>query len=184
MGASSDTINEITFSLVPEIFEKDKIIFKPEDIADKMYIIQNGMVEIYTIMDNEITFILEKLYRGSVINNKSFLLQDSIDVYAKTATTVGLYYISLEKFNSIRLKSAELNEQIGAIEDLLVDKENAVALDYVISKKKSQLKRPEAFEQYRNSLTVQLKNAAMYYIVKYREERRIPKFKDIMMMAI
>jgi hypothetical protein len=31
---------------------------------------------------------------------------------------------------------------------------------------------------------VRLKNAVMLYIVKYRELRRVPKLKDILMMAI
>ena len=33
-----------------------------------MYIIQNGMVEIYTTMENGVDFVIERLYRGSVIN--------------------------------------------------------------------------------------------------------------------
>ena len=41
-----------------------------------MIIIQNGMVEIYTTMDNGVDFIIERLYRGSIINYRSFLLRD------------------------------------------------------------------------------------------------------------
>ena len=33
-------------------------------------------------------------------------------------------------------------------------------------------------------LTVQLKNAIMYLVVKYREERKVPKFKDILLMIV
>lgn len=69
----------------------------------------------------------------------------------------------------------------------MVDKENAVALDYIISKKKAkhgEHPRSDAVETYRNVLTVQLKNAVMHHIVKYREFRRVPKLKDILMMAI
>ncbi len=39
-------------------------------------------------------------------------------------------------------------------------------------------------EQYRNNLTVQLKNAVMFHVVKYREFKRVPKFKDILMQII
>lgn len=69
----------------------------------------------------------------------------------------------------------------------MVDRENAVALDYIISKKKpkkgEKIRSPE-LEFYRNSLTVTLKNAVMHHIVKYREFRRVPKLKDILTMAI
>lgn len=94
------------------------------------------MVEIYTDLDQEVTLILEKLYRGSVLNYKSFLLKDSIDINAKCATPVTLYYISLEKLTALRIKSPELDEQITELENQMVNKENAIALDYIISKKK------------------------------------------------
>jgi len=48
-----------------------------------MQIIQNGMVEIYTTMDNGVTFVIERLYRGSVINHRSFITEDKIDVNAR-----------------------------------------------------------------------------------------------------
>lgn len=62
-----------------------------------MYIIQNGMVEIYTTMEGGVDFVIERLYRGSVINFKSFLLLDKLDVAARCATPVYIYYISLTK---------------------------------------------------------------------------------------
>ena len=90
----------------------------------------------------------------------------------------------MERLNEIRAKCDELNEAITEIEDNLVDKENAVALDYVISKRKADKSRPEHIEQYRNNLTVQMKNAVMFYVIKYRELRRVPKFKDVLMQII
>jgi CRP-like cAMP-binding protein len=48
-----------------------------------MQIIQNGMVEVYTTMDNGVEFVIERLYRGSVINHRSFITEDKIDVNAR-----------------------------------------------------------------------------------------------------
>ena len=64
-----------------------------------------------------------------------------------------------------------LSNILQTLEDYMVDRENPVSLDYIISKKKSQTKneRPEKLEFHRNMLTVQLKNAVMLHIVKYRE---------------
>ena len=69
------------------------------------------MVEVYTTMEGGVDFIIERLYRGSVLNYKSFLLLDKIDVSARCATPVSLYYISLTKilgnqidFNEFRIK--------------------------------------------------------------------------------
>ena len=49
-------------------------------------------------MDNGLDFAIERLYRGSVINHKSFLLRDKIDINAKCGTPVCIYSITLEKF--------------------------------------------------------------------------------------
>lgn len=37
---------------------------------------------------------------------------------------------------------------------------------------------------YRNKVTVQLKNAVMYHIVKNREQRRVPQLKDLIQQVI
>lgn len=80
------------------MLEKDQIVFEVGDEASDMFVIQNGMVEIYTTMENGVDFVIERLYRGSVMNHRSFLLLDRIDVAARCATPVSLYYISLSKF--------------------------------------------------------------------------------------
>ena len=75
------------------------------------------MVEIYTTMDNGVDFIIERLYRGSVLNHRSFLLKDKLDICARCATPVSLYSITLDRILEIREKSSILDEQIKAIED-------------------------------------------------------------------
>mmetsp|Transcript_30684 Transcript_30684/g.22762 ORF Transcript_30684/g.22762 Transcript_30684/m.22762 type:complete len:91 (-) Transcript_30684:240-512(-) len=66
----------------------------------------------------------------------------------------------------------------------MVDKENPIALDYVLNKKKQQKNKDESQIFYKNYLSVRLKNAVMTHVVKYRELRRVPKLKDILLMAI
>lgn len=51
------------------------------------------MVEIYTTMDNGVTFVIERLYRGSVINHRSFITEDKIDVNARCQMPVTIFYI-------------------------------------------------------------------------------------------
>lgn len=73
---SPTIMNEIIFQFIPQHYEKGQVIFETDNEADAVFIIQNGMVEIYTTMEGEVDFIIERLYRGSVINHKSFLLRD------------------------------------------------------------------------------------------------------------
>ena len=62
---------------------------------------------------------------------------------ARCATPVSVYMLSLDKFSEVRYRSISLNAHISELEETMVDKENAVALDYVISKKKSKDKTQE-----------------------------------------
>lgn len=61
-------------------------------------------------------------------------------------------------------------------------------MDYIISRDVSHIrnrkKRTRKEQAYRDKLTVKLKNAIMYYIVKTREKKRIPNFTEILNMAI
>ena len=69
----------------------------------------------------------------------------------------------------------------------MINKDNPIALDYIISRdaqvtKKNKRTRKE--QAMRDKLTVKLKNAVMFYIVKTRYMKRIPNFNEILNMAI
>ena len=78
-----ETINKIIFSMTFAKFDKGSKIFQVDETSRMMQIIQNGMVEVYTTMDNGVEFVIERLYRGSVINHRSFITEDKIDVNAR-----------------------------------------------------------------------------------------------------
>ena len=149
-----------------------------------MFILQNGIVEILTSMDKGVDFVIERLFRGAVINHRSFLLNDQIDVSARCVTPVSLFYLDVDDLQAVREKDPNLDREIQRIEDEMINKENAIALDYIISSDGRELTRPEQMETRRNHLTVMLKNAVMYHIVKNREKRKVPKLSDILLMAV
>ena len=67
------------------------------------------------------------------------------------------------------------------------NREDAIALDYIPGKatfhnKDKVYKGEEALHVQR--LILKLKNAIMYYIVRNREERKVPKLSDILHQAI
>ena len=97
-----DTINQVIFSMSFAKFDKGSKIFMVDETSGMMQIIQNGMVEIYTTMDNGVEFVIERLYRGSVINHRSFITEDKIDVNARCQMPVTLFYITWEKMKEIK----------------------------------------------------------------------------------
>jgi hypothetical protein len=71
--------------------------------------------------------------------------------------------------------------RVKQVEEPLLDRENAIALDYIISAPfNPNLMRTKQEEEGRNRLTVKLKNAVMYYIVKNKEKNKQPKITDIL----
>lgn len=51
------------------------IFQKPGDDATEMYFLTDGVIEIYTENDEGHEIILEKLFRGSIINYRTFFLK-------------------------------------------------------------------------------------------------------------
>lgn len=92
------------------------------------------MVEVYTTMDNGVEFVIERLYRGSVINHRSFITDDKIDVNARCYMPVTLFYIQWDKMKEIKCSCSILSKHIDAIEMMMINKDNPIALDYIISR--------------------------------------------------
>ena len=126
-----------------------------------MFIIQSGLVEVTHQAEGE-PFIIERLYRGSIINHRSFLLNDDNDTDGKCATTVSAFALEYHDLETIRNRISELDTEIKKIENHLLGAENPIALDYIIKlPKEYRKKRDHRVEIKRNEVTVMLKNAVM-----------------------
>jgi hypothetical protein len=78
--------------------------------------------------------VLEKLYRGSILNHKSFLMRDGVDTNAVCRTTVSIYYIDINTINNLRSKYIELDQALQSQERILLNpKAKEPALDYIIN---------------------------------------------------
>ena len=87
--------HDVLFSLQQEHFERHAFLFKTDDIASDMFIVESGVVEILTTIDG-VEFSIEKLYRGSVINHKSFLFKERIECSARCCEPVTLLYLNFD----------------------------------------------------------------------------------------
>ena len=57
------------------ILTKDEHLFEAEEsFVDELVIIFDGMVEVYTEMDNKTEFCIDHLPKGSIFNAHSFLV--------------------------------------------------------------------------------------------------------------
>ena len=70
-------------------------------------------------MDRGVEFVIERLYRGSVINHRSFITEDKIDVSARCFMPVTLFFIEFKKMKEIMLNCPVLQLNVDKIETWL-----------------------------------------------------------------
>lgn len=174
-GLSSEVKNEWIFNMKHKQLEKGSYLYKLDTYSSEMYLIQSGLVEVShelkTLKDKE--FIIERLYRGSIVNHNSFLLNDGIDTNAKCRDTVSIYYIHIDTIKQLRAKYITLDQALESQERVLVKPGvREPALDYIIcdpysheqfyQNSQTGHKYHNYREEYRRRLlTVKLKNAIM-----------------------
>ena len=176
--------HELMYKLKKVQFEKGGYLYKIKDIATKMFILQNGIVEVEHQIEGE-PFVIERLTRGCVLNHRSFLLADDNDTNARCASTVTAWALEFEEFDAIRQTSEELDQEVKKVEQYLLSLPNAIALDYILRFPRE--KRPVRefkVEERRNKLTVVLKNACTQMWMKIKEQRRKPNLNEILKMVI
>ena len=159
-----------------------------------MYVIQSGLVEVRHYMERKYNgeeFVIEKLYRGSVVNHNSFLMNDGIDTDAVCRNLVTAYSIHIDDVNRMREKYPELDDALQHQERILLNPDaKEPALDYIIcdpysrtqfwrSSRTDEEYHNYAAEERRRKLTVKLKNAIMAVWLEVKESRQRPSFEEI-----
>lgn len=111
-----------------------------------------------------------------------------MDVNATCTTKVIVYFLTRAKFFSIIEQYWEFNNfLLLRLAKKLSGPENSIALDYVTGKREFKHRSKvysggKAMEIHR--IILKLKNAIMYYIIRNREQRKVPKLKEIVQTAI
>lgn len=125
--------NEWIYQMKHRNYEAGKFLCKKDDRSKEMYIIQSGQVDIVAKMTNGKEFIVEKLYRGSIINHNSFLMDDAIDTNTVCRTAVSLYTIDIATIEKLRAKYVKCEKVLHEHEMKLVNPRAVEpALDYIL----------------------------------------------------
>ena len=100
----------------PRFYEKDAVIYNPETRTQELLLIEYGVIEIFTYFEGN-EFILERLYRGTVLNHRNIFMEDNNYVYAKCRTDVNILCLHLDKLNELKMKltSAEIKRQTASL---------------------------------------------------------------------
>ena len=84
---------------------------EPGDNAESLYILIDGVIEIFTTNEVGEEFIIEKLFRGSVINYRTFFMEDDGKLYYRFGKHSVCSKLSYEVFETIFPKYPELKKK-------------------------------------------------------------------------
>ena len=87
-----------------KLFDQGAYLYQNEETSKELYVIQSGQLWIQQEMDSHKggTFVVDKLYRGSIINHNSFLMEDDMDTDAYCKTNLHTYFIHIDDVNKLR----------------------------------------------------------------------------------
>ena len=108
------------------------MLCKAGDFADSCILIQSGTVEcVTTIGIKEFPFIIEHLQRGSIINYRSFMVNDEIDTDYRCKGKVSYFKLPLDKFLEFKDRRQDIQKVFLKVEAEVLLMANEIALDYI-----------------------------------------------------
>ena len=101
------TQQELIYGMERFTYEKGTYLCKKDKTADRLYLIQDGIVEVaikYDRRREDQNFIIERLGRGAIINHRSFMVKDDADTDFVCLTTVSVFSLTSEKLEDVKKK--------------------------------------------------------------------------------
>jgi len=91
------------------------------------------VIEIFTKTENNHEFILEKLFRGSIINYRTFFMEEDGKVFYRFGRNSICFTLPFELFNEILNRHKELNLKFMKFQKKTVLQEKPFPLDYIMN---------------------------------------------------
>ena len=92
-------------------FQRGEFLCKNGDEADKLFLIQSGIVEVASLYDKrreDQYFTIERLGKGAIINHRSFMVKDDADTDFVCKTTVSVYVLPTDHLREVESKRQDL----------------------------------------------------------------------------
>ena len=93
---------------------------------------QSGMIEVYTEFEKK-EFVIERLFKGSIVNYRTFFMEERGSVNLRFAAPSVLKVLSKEKMNVITERHPHLGTVFNKYKLKIVKDSKAIPLDYVMA---------------------------------------------------
>ena len=119
------------FSLRKSFYDKHHLLQKTGDDASTLLFVLDGVVELYTEFEG-MFFLLEKLFRGSAINYRTFFMEYAGKVNMRTGRSTVLLEVDYTDFENLMQKHEVLETQFLKFQKKILTEGNTFPLDYVM----------------------------------------------------
>jgi CRP-like cAMP-binding protein len=182
-GVGNEAIYDVMFTLKKRFCEKDEIIQMVGEDADSMFLVLNGMIELYTYFEDQI-FVLERLWRGSVMNFRTFFQEYESQVNSRCMTKTILLELSYEKMVGLTKSHETMEKSFLKFEKDILKEKKSYPLDYILNlpDKYFEMAGPGRHETIK--LENVFKNVVMRRLYEIRELKAKPKLKDLLLQQL
>lgn len=180
-GISSEALHDIMYSLKPKYFEKGQVLIKPDDKTDTLHFVEAGILEVYTLFEGN-EFVLERLYRGSALNFRSFFMEDLFYCNVRCKSNVILLDIEQKTLDFIKLTHPDFEKKLMFYQNNILKMKKTFPLDYVVhvpEEMKPNKDDPKFKVEVMQRQNI-FKNVVFRRIIEVRMMKKKPKLSDIM----
>ena len=130
-GIGEQALHELMFSLRKSFYDKHHLLQKTGDDASTLLFVLDGVVELYTEFEGTF-FLLEKLFRGSAINYRTFFMEYAGKVNMRTGRSTVLLEVDYTDFENLMQKHEVLETQFLKFQKKILTEGNTFPLDYIM----------------------------------------------------
>lgn len=184
-GVGEDALHDILYNLQSYKCEKGMILQVPTDEASSMLFIQNGILEVYAEIEKQ-EFIIERLYKGSIINHRTFFQQEQATLYIRVTDDAVVYALPIQKMNSICSKHKMLEEKFLKFQTKINIDSKIFHIDYILNlpeELRNAKYKAEQQEKVSRLMEIQ-KNVVMTIIMEVRKKKERLGLKDLIMVSM
>ena len=179
---NNEALYDVMYTLKKRFYDKGDLIQNVGEDADTMYLVLNGTIELYTHFESY-EFVLERLWRGSIMNYRTFFQQYDAQVCSRCVTKTILLELPYEKMVALTKHHEDMEKKFLKFEkQVLKEKDKSYPLDYIMNIPEEFYEGSNIAERYESIQRENVfKNVVMRRLYEIRQLKAKPKLKDLLL---
>ena len=175
-----DALHDIIYNLSVQKYNKYELLQQPGDNATTLYFLQDGVIEIFTKTEHDHEFVLEKLFRGSIINYRTFFMEESGKVFYRFGRNSICSALSISKMEEIAARNPDLRKNFTSFKQKTILLGKLFPLDYIMNLPRHLIRKEDVeYQNVADRLENTLKNIVIRRLTDIRVLKAKPSLKDM-----